>query len=489
MNARQFGRGQAALFASPEDVDAPDERHCATMSVEQRRASGITLTPAWLVDRMLDLVEARGSFDTIVDAGAGSGRFAIAAARRFPASRVVAVENDARMVELLRQRIRDGSVQQRIDVVESDFRSAPLEPHGRMLFLGNPPYVRHHDIKAQWKQWYRDGMAARGIGASQLAGLHAHFMLRAVQLMRPGDALCFVTAAEWLDNGYGSALRALFTTEGGAQLRSLWLAPADEPVFPDALVSAVVVEVECMARSVPVRLGLIRQRRFERVREIESLGSGSRWSALCQPGRIEAPQGIELGELFRIIRGQVTGRNEVWVLPAESDVANELTVPAVTRAREIINGNVLAADARSRACKVVNLPRDLDQLGTEQRLVALHFIELALARGADQGYIARHRKPWFALDMREPPAAFVSYMGRRPPVFRPNPQRLSYLNIAHGLYPREPITAGRLRRVLDHMNRSTDLYSGRVYGGGLAKFEPSDVARLRVPACVLDAAE
>lgn len=84
MNARQFGRGQAALFASPEDVDAPDERHCATMSVEQRRTSGITLTPAWLVDRMLDLVEARGSFDTIVDAGAGSGRFAIAARGAFP---------------------------------------------------------------------------------------------------------------------------------------------------------------------------------------------------------------------------------------------------------------------------------------------------------------------------------------------------------------------------------------------------------------------
>lgn len=137
-----------------------------------------------------------------------------------------------------------------------------------------------------------------------------------------------------------------------------------------------------MARSVPVRLGLIRQRRFERVREIESLDSGSRWSALCQPGWLEAAQGIELGELFRITRGQVTGRNDVWVLPSESDViANELTVPAVTRAREIINGGVLAADARSRACKVVNLPRDLDQLGTEQRLAALHFIELALARG------------------------------------------------------------------------------------------------------------
>jgi hypothetical protein len=75
-------------------------------------------------------------------------------------------------------------------------------------------------------------------------------------------------------------------------------------------------------------------------------------------------------------------------------------------------------------------------------------------------------------------------MGRRPPVFRPNPQQVSFLNIAHGLYPRQPITATDLQRVLNHLNTHTGIYSGRVYGGGLAKFEPSDVARLRLPASV-----
>ena len=80
--------------------------------------------------------------------------------------------------------------------------------------------------------------------------------------------------------------------------------------------------------------------------------------------------------------------------------------------------------------------------------------------------------------------AFVSYMGRRPPVFRPNPQRVSFLNIAHGLYPHGPMAHDDLMRVLDHLNSTTDLYAGRVYGGGLAKFEPSDVSRLRLPASV-----
>ena len=80
-------------------------------------------------------------------------------------------------------------------------------------------------------------------------------------------------------------------------------------------------------------------------------------------------------------------------------------------------------------------------------------------------------------------------MGRRPPVFRANPQAVSYLNIAHGLYPRQPLPAGCLPRLLAHLNQSVDINSGRVYGGGLVKFEPSDIARLRLPAQWLDEAE
>ena len=80
----------------------------------------------------------------------------------------------------------------------------------------------------------------------------------------------------------------------------------------------------------------------------------------------------------------------------------------------------------------------------------------------------------------------VSYMGRRPPVFRTNPHGVSYLNIAHGLYPRQAMPAAQLQRLLDHLNAHTRMGAGRMYGGGMAKFELSDIARLRIPGPVLE---
>lgn len=115
----------------------------------------------------------------------------------------------------------------------------------------------------------------------------------------------------------------------------------------------------------------------------------------------------------------------------------------------------------------------------------MRLVERARQLGADAGYIARHRTPWYRVAMRAPPAAFVSYMGRRPPVFRANPQRVSFINIAHGLYPLVAMPETVLEQVLHYLNTTTDLNSGRVYGGGLAKFEPSDVARLRIPEGLL----
>ena len=436
---------------------------------------------------------ANDAFDTVIDAGAGSGRFSIAAARHFPAAQVVAVEQHPEMLSLLSQRLSEEGLTRRVKVMAGDFREVEVPRQGRCLFIGNPPYVRHHDISAGHKEWYRQRMAARGIVASQLAGLHLHFLVRASDLMRSGDEMNFVTSAEWLDNGYGDAVRQLLAGSYELRLNSLWVANSAEAVFPDALVSCAVFGAvhskDCIESD--VRLGTISFRALceQRRLPLATLAKSDRWSSWCRTTLQAASSGIELGELFRITRGQVTGCNKTWILPArQSELPDTLTVASVTRAREIIDGSVFAATSQAGFKRVVNLPRDLDELPDEHRRLAQSFITRAQQAGAHNGYIARHRKPWYAVDMRLPPAAFVSYMGRRPPVFSANPSRLSFVNIAHGLYPRQAMAPEALQRILDHLNRSTDIYGGRVYGGGLAKFEPSDVARLRVPGSVLECA-
>ena len=474
--------------------DTQGDDYCRKHGRDERRPAGITLSPPWLVERMLQAAGAL-EFDTIVDCGAGSGRFAVAAALACPRARVLAVESHPHMLQLLRERVQAAGLAGQITVVAGDFRTVALDLQGRTLWLGNPPYVRHHDIDPASKAAYQQGMAARGIKASQLAGLHAHFLLRAVQALRAGDGLCFVMAAEWLDNRYGQAMREL-CTRAGVRVQGLWLAGADEAVFDDALVSAAVLHLRAGASdpsaACEAQVGSIVGRRLHTLRGVRQavLADAPRWSEFAREKMPQLGSGSALGDLFQITRGQVTGANPVWVLPPGQTLLPErLTLPTVTRAREIIDDVIGTPEAVGRLKRVASLPRDLAVLAPAERHAADLFIRLAQQAGADLGYVARQRKPWHWLDLRAPPAALVSYMGRRPPVFRANPQAVSYLNIAHGLYPRQPLPAGLLQRLLTHLNQSVDMHSGRVYGGGLVKFEPSDVARLRLPAQALEGSD
>lgn len=487
----EFGVADAARRVEDDQApSAPNDplghAYCQAHDALARRASGITLTPEWLVTCMLSSAEAQ-AYDTIVDCGAGTGRFALAAALACPRAQVLAIESHPEMVALLCRRVAAAGLSERITVIEGDFRTVPITLRGRALFLGNPPYVRHHDVAPVWKDWYRQGMAARGIAASQLAGLHAHFLLRAVQAMRPGDALCFVTAAEWLDNGYGSALRALCASDE-TQVAGLWLADADDAVFDDALVSATVLQLQAQPIGLSAVVGRLAGRQMQAIRQVspEALRGSGRWSEFARELMPDVGSGVPLGELFRITRGQVTGMNAAWVLPSDQALLpSSLVVPAVTRAREIIDGSLSEAAGVASLRRVANLPPDLDELRGRDRSLAQAFVQRAQVLGADRSYVARHRVPWHFLDLRPPPAVLVSYMGRRPPVFRSNPHCLTYLNIAHGLYPRQPMAAALLGRIVAYLNGAVDIHSGRVYGGGLVKFEPSDVARLTVPLCVL----
>ncbi len=478
------------LFENDSSGDALGDAFCSANDAQSRRVQGITLTPAWLVERMLDEVSLE-AFDTIVDCGAGTGRFTIAAARRFPKARVVAVEQNPELLALLRQRLWECGLNKRVSVVEGDFRAVDIPRAGRTLFLGNPPYVRHHDIAAQWKQWYAHRMAAFGVNASRLAGLHAHFMLRSAELMQAGDALCFVTSAEWLDNGYGAALRALLGRGAPLSLQGLWVAQGAQPVFADALVSSVVVRARCGGAEGGIRTGMLDGEALRTLHQIlpAQLAASERWSAWCRPLLAAPTSGIELGELFRVTRGQVTGLNAAWVLAdGQSDLPRSLSVASVTRAKELIDDVVASKAGVDHLRRVAAFPADLDAVPLEHRDAVTRFLDRAKTMGADQTYIARHRKPWHAVDMRVPPAAFVSYMGRRPPVFRANPWGASFINIAHGLYPRQAMSVDTLTRVLQHLNHNIDLHAGRMYGGGMAKFEPGDIARLRLPAEWLEGA-
>jgi adenine-specific DNA-methyltransferase len=552
--AEQAGQAGLAGQAGPGfDIDAVGDEirrggdplgaaFCALRDPARRRPLGQTFTPAAVIESMVSWAAGTGGSPArVVDPGAGSARFLIAAGRQWPMAGLVGVEIDPLAAIIGRASLAAAGLGARSQIILGDYREVALPPGpasgggpaggngqasggsasgGPTLFLGNPPYVRHHQIAPEWKDWLRRTAAEQGLPASGLAGLHVHFFLATARHAQPGDLGALITAAEWLDVNYGHLVRDLLLGVLGAD--SVHLVEPAVPVFADATATSVI---SCFRPGqIP---GVVRLARVASPADLGTLDGGRpvpaevlrdapRWGPLLRrsslsnepvpadgvaagrgaarrarpargvPGarrvRPGLPDGhVELGELCRVHRGQVTGANAVWVTAKPQElIPDRFQFPAVTRARELFAaGGALPPGTALR--RVIDLPADLAELSDVEQAAVGRFLRSASAAGAADGYVARHRTPWWRVRLANPPPILASYMARRPPIFVRNLAGARFLNIAHGLYPREPLSPALLDALAGYLSRSVHTGQGRVYAGGLVKFEPKEMERLPVP--------
>jgi adenine-specific DNA-methyltransferase len=507
--------------------DPLGEAFCRLRGPARRRPSGQTFTPGPVVQSMVGWAARTLTPARVVDPGTGSARFLAAAGRRWPRAVLRGVETDPLAAMIGRATLAAAGLAGRAGITLGDYRSLRLAPAGGpTLFLGNPPYVRHHQIPAGWKCWLRSAAAGQGLAASGLAGLHVHFFLATALHAVPGDAGVLVTAAEWLDVNYGSLVRSLLLGPLGGE--SVHLLDPAVPAFADAAATTAITCFRPGRRPAGLRL-----RHVARLTDLGELAGGtavpapvlraaSRWTPLVRQGAREAgtatrdgpglgaagvveangadrsvgitgvygvggrgrlPAGyVELGELCRVHRGQVTGANKVWVTAGNpAGLPGRFLFPAVTRASELFGaGGTLAATARLRC--VIDLPADLGELAPAELALVTRFLAGAEAAGAAGSYIACHRQPWWRVRLRAPAPILATYMARRPPAFVRNLAGARHVNIAHGLYPREPLPPAALDGLAAYLRRSVTRAQGRTYAGGLTKFEPGEMERLPVPA-------
>ncbi|MGH2533801.1 MAG: class I SAM-dependent methyltransferase [Thermomicrobiales bacterium] len=477
---------QATRDAIRRGEDPLGDSFCRIFSAEERRPKGATYTPQPIIDAMLAWAGRESRPARVVDPGAGSARFLVAAGRRFPDAELIAVEADPVAAILARGHLAAAGLISRSKVLLQDYREIDLPPvTGTTLFLGNPPYVRHHLIESRWKAWLAHTARTYGIEASQLAGLHAHFFLATAEHARQGDVGVLITAAEWLDVNYGRLVRDLLTGILGAKSIHV-IEPSADP-FPGTQTTAVITGFEIGAKTDTV--GMRRVASLDELGALESdwrvgrdrLMSADRWTPLTRPSAERREGFVELGELCRVHRGQVTGANRVWIINEnEYGLPDEVLFRSVTRARELFAAKDVLTDPLCLR-QVIDLPPDLGVFDTSERRRIEKFLRFAKAQGADNGFIARHRKAWWSVGLRKPAPILATYMARRPPVFVRNQADARHINIAHGLYPREQLTERQLRALASHLSQCVRLEEGRTYAGGLTKFEPREMERLLVP--------
>ena len=465
-------------------------------SASTRRKLGATYTPPSLVGPMSEWLANHKTASRVVDPGAGSARFLCAAGRYLPRAQLVAVEIDPLAALTARANLTVLGFDERSRVETVDYRSLVLPPvPGPTAFIGNPPYVRHHDVAPEWKAWLRTRSGEFGIKASALAGLHVYFLLATAGHAQAGDYGVYVTSSEWLDVGYGHLARELVAGPLGGL--SIHVLDARTQAFADAVTTATITAFEVGSPQRRVRLQKVAA--VEGVRGLRGGTSFSRtelmaehrWSSLLEP-RVAVPsEFVPLGELCRVHRGTATGANAVWVTQqGDPRLPASVMQPTVTKASELfgLSPPVLGDSDALRA--VVDLPADLDVLDEDDRALVDAFLRAARSAGVADGYIARHRRPWWSVKLRAPAPILATYMARRPPAFVRNLAGARNLNTVHGLHPIEPLSEHALGRLASALRAGASLTGGRTYAGGLTKFEPSEMERIMVPPpCWLESDE
>lgn len=493
-------RLQAALDAmkTPEERNRLGQFATPPRLARELVALGISHLPSGAPLRFFDPAVGMGSFYSALRATAGSR----------PVEAAVGVEVDPHYREPSRLIWEaDG-----LEVRAGDFTR--LTPDRKFnLLICNPPYVRHHHLDAETKARLRRLTAeVVGLKVSGLAGLYVFFLLLSLRWMAPGGVAVWLVPSEFLDVNYGLVLKR-FLLEHVTLLRVHRAAP-EARTFADALVSSAVVvfrnTLASSAHQVELSVGgeLIRPALTAMV-ECTTLATTPKWTRYpaeanraSPPPTGSAPGPVEpvtrLGDWFDVRRGIATGDNHFFIV-GEARLC-ELGLPAAA-VKAILPGprRLLVEEVLGDA---VGLPNNIERYflldtGLSPAEVGRQFPKLwaYLSSGeatTGQGYLCRRRSPWYAQEQRPAAPIVCTYMGRgggaqsRPFRFIRNRTQAVATNGYLLLYPRPELHLGaealdRVWRHLSGLDPQVLLREGRVYGGGLYKLEPRELAAVPLP--------
>ena len=479
----QTDRNRLGQFATPPDL------------ASETVAYGVSLLPP-------------GSDIRFLAPGFGTGPFYSALLRQVPESRIDAAagyEVDRHYAEPAKLLWRGTGLRLHV----SDFAGAkpPKTEAARYnLAVCNPPYVRHHHLSQSRKRELQAAVRRHtGLAMNGLSGLYAYFMLLSQAWMRQGGVGAWLVPSEFMDVNYGRKVKEFLT--GKVTLRRLHRFDPKEVQFEKALVSSAVVFFENSPPPGDHEVeftfgGALTSPRIAGSFALPDLRHVQKWTRL--PGSVshcsEAHRATTLSDLFSIKRGLATGCNSFFVLTPEQTtrlhLPREFLVPILPGPRDLDTNEVLAdQDGEPR---IENRRYLLSCRCPENEVKAScpalwDYLQRGLAEGVPQRYLCRHREPWYSQERRPPSPFLCTYMGRNtvkgrsPFRFILNHSKATAANVYLLLYPK-PVVASALGEDLDlrravwkalsSITAETLMREGRVYGGGLHKLEPAELANV-----------
>ncbi len=370
------------------------------------------------------------------------------------------------------------------------------------LIICNPPYVRHHHLSSDEKERLRRLARQRaGLALSGLSGLYCYFLALAHGWMADDGVAAWLIPSEFMDVNYGKAVKN-YLLERVTLLRVHRFDP-NEVQFEDALVSSAVIWLRKTAPPAEHEVeftfgGSVAAPRISRKTPVSVISRESKWTRFPMAEARTATKGARLGDFFTIKRGIATGGNEFFILSKERIVSLGLPIecfrPILPGPRFLTEDEVMTnGDGNPVIDRLLFLLNcRLPETEIQTRYPALwRYLQSGKPEVAGR-YLCRHRTPWYAQEDRPPTPFVCTYIGRgdakngRPFRFILNHSQATAANVYLLLYPKAALARAlaqdaslsrKLWQALTQIDAHELLAEGRVYGGGLHKLEPSELAQ------------
>ena len=446
------------------------------MNKEQRRAQadrkalGAYYTPSDLANYVAQwLIERSG--ERVLEPSFGGGSLIDAILDRFEevgSGEVVGVEIDPDALSNARQRYSRG-----VKLLKADFLATAPEEIGPVdAVFANPPFTRNHALSAVNRKRFRE--LATDFGVAGAPGIWIYFLCHSLRFLRKGGRLAFVLP--------GAASFAHYA----------------KPVL-DALCSrfAKISIVHVIGQV--VWDGDAQERAVLLLAEGHEIGSAltiDEYSLEKGDGIYERskPQGplpllphVELGQLAKIEIGCVTGSNRHFLLDekirSNLEIAKEDITPVVARARHLrglsVDSSELYELARQGEKTLLLTPRDVDRCRAGVRA---QLGKIPPSRRKKTLWF-RKRQPWWRVQIGQTPDAIFTYMNHLGPRISLVSGDVAATNTLHKVHFRNKEDQ-HLRAISASMLTTySQLHAenlGRIYGGGVLKFELADARRIPI---------
>ncbi|MBI4527198.1 MAG: Eco57I restriction-modification methylase domain-containing protein [Deltaproteobacteria bacterium] len=477
----------------------------------ERNRLGQFATPSQLASEIiayaLSLLSSRPQI-RFLEPGFGTGPFYSALLRQVTASRIeiaVGYEIDPYYADPAQGLWRGTGLRLHME----DFTKAepPKSEAARYdLIACNPPYVRHHHLSQTQKRELQAALARYlNFEMNGLSGLYTYFLVFSQAWMARAGIGAWLIPSEFMDVNYGRKVKEFLLKK--VTLHRIHRFDPKEVQFGDALVSSAVVFFRNCSppRTHKVEFtfgGTLNNPKVSESVGVDDLKQIAKWTSV--PEVVARPvrqrDGVTLGDLFTIKRGLATGCKSFFVLTPvqvqQLSLPKKFLEPILPSPREVGTDEILAdKDGEPQiASRRYLLSCNLPESEVKSRYRALwKYLESGIEKGLHERYLCRHRQPWYSQENRPPAPFLCTYMGRptrrseSPFRFILNYSKATAANVYLVLYPK-PILAACLNddpelqravwKALSSITAEMLMGEGRMYGGGLHKLEPNELANV-----------